>query len=640
MIQPPSTLNDSDTLSLLKKITKQTKELLFTYDSISKVGYAFNSDGYIPFSFIENSIVYHNFYNSLHPLDRDITINSVNDIATGKIDSTTLDIRIYNHHNKSYFYHNLYLSAYRNNGENTILGSLSSINLSKQQELQNKHLIDIYKALFQDLPIGVELYDKNGYILDTNNKNLEIYGVDNKEDILKVRLWDNVNLSKEHIKEIKEGKVVSYDQIYDFDLVKKNSSYRTTKTGESFFRIKHSSIMMEGKIAGYLWCTEDIKELHESNKNLNKLFQEYKTILDNIPVGVVLYDSDGKQTFINNACANMFGITDTKAHSNNKISIFNDPASDKDLLKRITQRENIDIVLCYNLSDLEGSKYYHPTFKEENSIYLDCKVRYITDSYNRDNDMILVIISDVTDNKKYETRLQIEKEKAQEANLSKSIYLANMSHEIRTPLNSIVGFSELLASAETEQEKMEFLSIIKNNNALLIRLINDILDLAKIESGHIKLEPKEFDVNNLFSESYKSFKSKFENDKVEFIVRKPYKICIVNLDRSRILQIYNNFLTNAIKHTNSGSITCGYEYVNNGLKIYTKDTGKGIPLDKQPLIFGRFQKLDSYSKGTGLGLAICKAIAEAMGGTIGFESKEGAGSLFWAWIPCKAKITI
>ncbi|MCC8172640.1 MAG: HAMP domain-containing histidine kinase [Parabacteroides sp.] len=227
----------------------------------------------------------------------------------------------------------------------------------------------------------------------------------------------------------------------------------------------------------------------------------------------------------------------------------------------------------------------------------------------------------------------LEKEKAEEANRLKSAFLANMSHEIRTPLNAIIGFSNLLSETEDENEKKEFVRIIENNNDLLLRLVNDVLDLAKIEAGQLDFVYSDVDINQLLSEVEQSIRLRARDKevKVEFTERLPE--CIIRIERNRFTQVITNLLTNALKFTETGSITFGYEKRNEELYFFVKDTGCGIPEDKLEQIFGRFVKLDSFVQGTGLGLSICETIVTRLGGRIGVESKTGEGSLFWFTVP-------
>ena len=239
--------------------------------------------------------------------------------------------------------------------------------------------------------------------------------------------------------------------------------------------------------------------------------------------------------------------------------------------------------------------------------------------------------------KQTEELLKAKKE-AEKSDKLKSAFLANMSHEIRTPLNAIVGFTELIKDAQDDKEKEEYWNIISSNNELLLRLIGDILDLSKIEAGMIDLNPRMFDMTELIDSLYASIKQRPISPGVALIHECECKHCYVVLDKNRVSQILTNFITNAIKFTVKGHIKFGYEYVDNGIRLYCEDTGIGISKEKVDNVFKRFYKLNDFAQGTGLGMAICKAIIDDMHGKISVDSTEGKGSLFWAWIPVKADV--
>ena len=215
----------------------------------------------------------------------------------------------------------------------------------------------------------------------------------------------------------------------------------------------------------------------------------------------------------------------------------------------------------------------------------------------------------------------------------KSAFLANMSHEIRTPLNAIVGFSNLLAQTNPSEETKEFCEIIETNNELLLQLVNDILDLSKIEAGQMDFIYSEFNVSTLFRSLYQTFQSRVK-DGVTLYCEIPEQDCVIYSEKNRLTQVITNFLTNACKFTFQGSIRMGYKEREDGLYFYVKDTGNGIERKNLPHVFERFAKFDSFIQGTGLGLSICQTILENLHGKIGVESEEGKGSTFWFTIPC------
>lgn len=230
------------------------------------------------------------------------------------------------------------------------------------------------------------------------------------------------------------------------------------------------------------------------------------------------------------------------------------------------------------------------------------------------------------------------REQAEESNRLKSIFLANMSHEIRTPLNAIIGFSQLLATAETPQEIEEYNRIIATNNDLLLQLINDILDLSKIEAGHIAFNNSSTDIVTLISDLYQHFSTKMPNG-VTLIKELPDSKFDIHVDKIRLTQVITNFLSNAVKFTSKGNITVGYSHTDDGrVRFSVKDTGIGISQENSEKVFDRFIKLNNFAQGTGLGLSISQTIVNRWGGDIGVNSELGQGSDFWFVIPhhCKS----
>ena len=250
-------------------------------------------------------------------------------------------------------------------------------------------------------------------------------------------------------------------------------------------------------------------------------------------------------------------------------------------------------------------------------------------------DSMVITVHDITRLKHVETELNQAREKAENADRSKSTFLANMSHEIRTPLNAIVGFSELLASASSEEEKTQFLEIVQSNNALLQQLIADILDLSKIEAGTLDFVFSDVDINQVMSDLEQQFRMRVAEQGlgIEIIRETPELGYTLHTDRNRLAQVVANFMTNAMKFTSNGSITLGYRINENDLYFFVKDTGSGIPKEKQGHIFERFVKLQNEKQGTGLGLSICQTIIRKLNGEIGLDSEEGKGATFWFVLP-------
>lgn len=381
-----------------------------------------------------------------------------------------------------------------------------------------------------------------------------------------------------------------------------------------------------GDIICYTGFRQNIPKIQQLNRELKE--RNYKIELSFKTVGMSYWGFDVKSL---------------------KFSAFNDPINDFYSEKTITPEDYLNATHPDDVVFVR--KYMEHMFR---GIDKDFNVKYRSKTkwddewqtllvtgiqVERDKEGHVTRYTGITiNNTKWEKMIQQLKELKEKAELSdrlKSAFLANMSHEIRTPLNAIVGFSELMVTCDDPEEKKEYINIIQSNNELLLRLINDILDLSKIESGIIERRKENFNLAKVCNELFVTIQAKMTNPNVELRLDGPNSECWVLLDRNRLKQVWMNFLTNAVKCTKSGYIKMGYGIEREGLRIYVEDTGIGIPDDLHDKVFTRFEKLNEFSQGTGLGLTISRAIVEAAGGEVGFTSKLGVGSTFWAWLPLR-----
>lgn len=286
-------------------------------------------------------------------------------------------------------------------------------------------------------------------------------------------------------------------------------------------------------------------------------------------------------------------------------------------------------------SQLETPMRLYISEKMDN--YIDCVVS-VSGTYLQLNqeDKVLLTVRDVTRQKKILEELEMAKRNAELAGEQKTAFLANMSHEIRTPLNAIVGFAGLLAAA-SEQDRNSYVEIIKGNTNMLLQLVNDILDMSKIEAGTLEFIYTDADVNQIMRELEGIFRLRLEeaDSPVRIFFEPKLPVCFIHTEKNRISQVISNFLSNAFKYTSEGSITMGYEVREEGMYFYVTDTGTGIPEDKVNQVFERFTKLDAKRQGTGLGLSISQTIIKKLGGEIGVTSEYGKGSIFWFTLPEK-----
>ena len=381
-----------------------------------------------------------------------------------------------------------------------------------------------------------------------------------------------------------------------------------------------------GEVIRYTGFRQNISKLHQLNEELKE--RNYKMELTFKTVGMSYWDYDVK----------------TRQYRS-----FNDPVNDFNPERAIMPEDYLNAAhpedterVRENMIGMSVGQYkeFSLQYRSRTKWDQDWQTLIVTGlPSERDKKGNVIRYTGIAfNNTKWEKMAQELKELKDKAELSdrlKSAFLANMSHEIRTPLNAIVGFSELLVDSDDPDEKKEYWHIIESNNDLLLRLINDILDLSKIESGIIDRKRERFNLTQLCNELYVMMRSKILNVDVELVQDNPCPECWIFLDSNRLKQVWMNFLTNAIKYTRSGYIRMGYSVENEGIRFYVEDTGTGIPKDLQNRVFGRFQKLNEFVQGTGLGLAISRAIVEAADGEIGFISEQGIGSTFWAWIPCE-----
>ena len=269
--------------------------------------------------------------------------------------------------------------------------------------------------------------------------------------------------------------------------------------------------------------------------------------------------------------------------------------------------------------------------------YVDCIVSVSGAYMLLDGDeKVLLTVRDITRLKKIQEELEVARQVAEVAGEQKTAFLANMSHEIRTPLNAIVGFAGLLANA-SEAERNSYVEIIKGNTNMLLQLVNDILDMSKIEAGTLEFIYSDTDVNQIMRELEGIFRLRLEEaDSPVCIVFEPcLPVCFIHTEKNRVSQVLSNFLSNAFKYTKEGTITLGYKVREDDIYFYVQDTGTGIPAENVDKVFERFMKLDAKKQGTGLGLSISQTIIKKLGGEIGVFSEYGKGSTFWFTLPVK-----
>jgi nitrogen-specific signal transduction histidine kinase len=489
-----------------------------------------------------------------------------------------------------------------------------------------------FQIIFDRLPWGVELYDENGYLLDINKADLEIFGV-TREQVIGLNAFENPNIPEWASEKLKKGEDVAFLLDYNFNKAAEKGYY-TSKLADEVKHLRVKGVVLKDRqdvILGFFYIvfddTESYHKAEEIQYSLAKLkaavdtgesiIWEYDVATDKLSADFSLNDQIEESSFLTYLKEDRFSsVRDfiETLHPDDRHRVYNKQ------FKRLVDGEIGKYISVYRRV-FDGKVYW-----------LNSNVRAYKYSVDGKPSKIVSYTSNITEQREKELELM----KVKEADKLKSAFLANMSHEIRTPLNAIVGFSDLVAETDDPEERQTYLDIIHTNNDLLLNLIGDILDFSKIEAGMLKYNIEEANIKELCMEVYLSGSLKIKPG-VKLLFDKNSPTVTLRTDPQRILQVIANFVNNAIKFTSEGSITIFYETKENEVKVCVRDTGIGISEENRPRVFERFIKINDFHQGTGLGLTISKTIIEYLGGTIGVDSVQGKGSTFWFTLPLDYK---
>jgi len=490
---------------------------------------------------------------------------------------------------------------------------------SAHQALQNSERI--LHNIYKNLPVGIELYDKDGQMVDLNKKDMEMFRISNKEDILGVNIFENPILPEEIKQKIRDNENADFTFRYDFSKINKYYQPDST-TGFIDLTTKVTTLYDHNHAPiNYLLINVDKTEDTIAYNKIQEFESFFDLVGDYAKVGYAHFDAlsrDGyalRSWYMNvgeeegTPLPEIIGIH-SHFHPEDRAVMI-------DFLDKVIKGESSKLSRDVRIRRADGN-------------YTWTRVNVLVRNYQPQDNIIemLCINFDITELKETERMLIGAKEKAEEADRLKSAFLANMSHEIRTPLNAIVGFSSLLEEAEDAEEKHLYATIIEENNKLLLQLISDILDLSKIEAGTFDIIPEQVDAQQLCNELLQSMQVR-ATEQVEILLAPELPELTFTSDKNRLYQVLLNFVTNALKFTSEGSIVIDYRINGNEVRFSVQDTGMGIEPEKQEAIFTRFVKLNNFIAGTGLGLPICQSIVTQLGGKIGVESEPGKGSCFW-----------
>ncbi|WP_291540515.1 ATP-binding protein [Bacteroides sp.] len=509
------------------------------------------------------------------------------------------------------------------------LGNIISICLQlRKAELQAKedrraldHSEKILRNIYKNLPVGIELYDKDGYLVDMNDKELEIFGLTDMKEALGVSLFENPNIPEDVKEKLRARENVDFSINYDFSKIDR---YVTSRRKDIINLQTKVALLYDSQnqFSNYLFINIDTTETTSAYTKIQEFEHLFLLIGDYAKVGFAHFNVMTRDGYAQDTWYRNLGEKENTPMPQ-VIGVYSHVhPEDCAVLKQFVGqvKEGKATSLSKEVRVNRGNGKYSWT-----------SINVMVRDYRPQDGVIemLCINYDITPLKETEQKLIIARDKAEELDRLKSAFLANMSHEIRTPLNSIVGFSSLLAETDDREERQEYIKIVETNNELLLQLVSDILDLSKIESGTFDFVRSDLDVNESCMKIIKSMEMKVP-ETVDLVFEKYMPDCHIYTDKNRFMQVITNFINNALKFTKQGTIALGYEQTApHEIKFYVRDTGVGIPKEKIDSIFERFVKLNTFVQGTGLGLSICKSLVSQMGGKIGVESTEGEGSCFW-----------
>ncbi|WP_300855126.1 PAS domain-containing sensor histidine kinase [uncultured Alistipes sp.] len=482
----------------------------------------------------------------------------------------------------------------------------------------------LLRNIIQNAPIGVEIYDHRGRLVDVNSCDLEMLGVASQEELAGKSIFDNPNFTAQTRASLRRGEEIDFAALYDFE---KARGYMPTTRHGSFDWTARIRCLYDnrGEVTHYLQINIDNSELRRTQNRLAEFETAFRMISDYAQVGYAGYNLCTLRGYAQEVWLRNYGEPPATPVGEvlGRFSHMHPDDRQEMLLTLDALREGrlrSRSLTCRILHD-DGSMRWI-------SSHLLCR------DYRPEEGVIdlQTINYDITRMKEAEQVLISAKERAEEANKLKSAFLANMSHEIRTPLNAIVGFSELLADEEDPDARREYGRIILHNNDLLLQIISDVLDLARIESGRTEITLTDFDAAVCCREVVESLRLQTRSG-VELRTADDLPPTPIRSYRQGVLQVLVNYTRNALKFTSEGSVTVGFDRRGSLIRFWVRDTGIGIAPDALEHVFERFYKVDTFTQGTGLGLPICRTIAEQLGGRAGCESTPGGGSCFWIDLP-------
>lgn len=615
----------------LSLIMKTSNVMFCTYNVSSQYFTVMDSSGHAErsYSLLEYS---HRF----DPNDFTNLTDGLRNVIEGKSETVTIQLKEYENNLIDSNNYTVTLSVLRRDKHkrpSIIIILKTDTTQDRMRQALIKESMLRYQSLFNSALVDMVYYDADGYISDMNTKALSVIGVDNEEiRRRKISLRDVLGM--------KDLDIDKFEYFYATQLYKSPNDNRTLNKllgkDQLYYELQVMPIYDKfGNRIGFFGTGRNVTEsansyrkLKENSKKLQIVKDDVSTYVHNIDyvlsvggISLVNYRLDTHTLTVYSEIGHeKYSLTQTRALA------FVDSSSEKQALRVLNKMDNrqtgsiiVDVKTCIR--------------RRKDRLPLHLQLNFVPTIVDGEITEYFGLIRDISEIKAVEEKLAEESVRAQEVETVKNAFLHNMSHEIRTPLNTVVGFSELFQMEHSPEDEALFINEIKNNSASLLKLINDILFLSRLDAGMITLSPQPIDFASIFAGRCSSVWDNHKQPGVEYIVQSPYNRLVVEIDEPNVSMIINKIITNAIQHTKSGSVLARYEYIADRLLVSVEDTGSGIKKENLENIFGRF--VTGANNGAGLGLSICHELVQYMGGNIELTSTEGKGTTVWFSIPCK-----
>ena len=615
----------------LSLIMKTSNVMFCTYNVSSQYFTVMDSSGHAErsYSLLEYS---HRF----DPNDFTNLTDGLRNVIDGKSETVTIQLKEYENNMIDSNNYTVTLSVLRRDKHkrpSIIIIAKTDTTQDRMRQALIKESMLRYQSLFNSALVDMVYYDADGYISDMNTKALSAIGVDNEEiRRRKISLRDVLGM--------KDLDIDKFEYFYATQLYKSPNDNRALNKmlgkDKLYYELQVMPIYDKfGSRIGFFGTGRNVTEsansyrkLKENSKKLQIVKDDVSTYVHNIDyvlsvggISLVNYRLDTHTLTVYSEIGHeKYSLTQTRALA------FVDSSSEKQALRVLNKMDNrqtgsiiVDVKTCIR--------------RRKDRLPLHLQFNFVPTIVDGEITEYFGLIRDISEIKAVEEKLAEESVRAQEVETVKNAFLHNMSHEIRTPLNTVVGFSELFEMEHSPEDEAVFINEIKENSASLLKLINDILFLSRLDAGMITLSPQPVDFASIFAGRCSSIWDNHKQPGVEYIVQSPYNQLVVEIDEPNVSMIINKIITNAIQHTKSGSVLARYEYIADRLLVSVEDTGSGIKKENLENIFGRF--VTGANNGAGLGLSICHELVHYMGGTIELKSTEGKGTTVWFSIPCK-----